>query len=261
MTLDSLVEHLPGQYGIFARNLNTGQTLAMQEHQVFPSASLIKVPILAEVFRRVEEEGLNLDDTLVMRAEDQVPGSGVLKDLTPGTRYSLRDLSTLMITVSDNTATNLLIDYLTVDAVNALLRRLGLSQTSLERRLERVPAQVTRVNRTTAYEMAHLMELLATGRLVSQEVSRRMIDRLQRCQAPSALAPQPDDPRYMGQLPAIQVAHKTGSLAQARHDSGIVFHAKGVFVAAILSQGAPASQLQARIHRIGQFIYRNFHAA
>lgn len=261
MTLESLVAQLPGQYGIFARNLNTGQTIAMGEHQVFPSASLIKVPILAEVLRRVEEEGLSLDETLVMRAEDQVPGSGVLKDLTPGTRYTLRDLSMLMITVSDNTATNLLIDYLTVDSVNALLRRLGLPQTSLERRLERVPAQVTRVNRTTAHEMARLMELVATGQLISQDVSRRMIDRLQRCQAPYAFAPPIEDPRYIGQLPAIQVAHKTGSLAQARHDCGIVFHAKGVFVASILSQGAPASQLQDRIHRIGQFIFRRLRAA
>lgn len=259
MTLESLMERWSGKYSVFARNLHSGQTLALGEHQVFPSASLIKVPILAEVFRRVEEEGLSLDETLLMRPEDQVPGSGVLKDLTPGTRYTLRDLSTLMITVSDNTATNLLIDYLTVDAVNALLRRLGLLQTTLERRLERVPAHVTNINRTTAYEMSRLMELLATGQLISQEVSRRMIDRLERCQAPYVFAPQPDDPRYIGQLPAIRVAHKTGSLRQARHDTGIVFHAKGVFVATVLSEGAPTAQLQDRIHRIGLLIFQQLH--
>ncbi len=255
MTLSSELARIPGHVGLYAKNLDTQKIIAWHESEVFASASLIKVPILAELFRRVEEEGLNLDETLTLHQEDQVPGSGVLKDLTTGTRYPLRDLATLMITVSDNTATNLLIDYLGIEPVNALIRRLGLLHTALERRLERVPVQRRLLNRTTAYDMTRLMELIAQGQVIAVAASSRMVDLLARCQAPQALAPFAREAPYIGSLPPIRVAHKTGSLAQARHDSGIIYTQKGVLVATIMTEGAPESVLQKHLYRIGRALY------
>lgn len=256
MTVAALAAGLPGTYSIFAKNLITGQTVQYREHETVPSASLIKVPIMAEIFRRVEEEHLNLDDTLVMQKEDQVPGSGVLMDLTPGLALSIRDLTTLMITVSDNTATNLLIDFTGVDAVNALMRRLGLHHTVLERRLERIPVIRDQLNRTTAYDMSRIMELLATGQLVSADVSRRMVDILSRCQGPLSIAsPDPGTP-FIGGLPAMKAAHKTGSLDMARHDSGIIYTARHTIVSTILSQGAPADRLLPAVGRLGRAVLK-----
>jgi beta-lactamase class A len=257
MTVDlaTMLQTAPGQWGVYAQNLVSGQEVRWQEHAVFPSASTIKVPILVELLRRVEEEHLSLDRCLIMRHEDQVGGSGVLVDLTPGTRWRLRDLATLMITVSDNTATNLLIDYLGVEAVNRTLRRLGLHDTHLVRRLERLPVAEGPGNRTTAADLGHLMRLVATGRCISQAVSDHVVRLLARCQGPLLIAPPPSRPRFRGEPPAIRVAHKTGSLMDARHDAGIVYRVgRAPYVAVILSQGAPDEVLRRVAVRVGRWV-------
>lgn len=254
MSLEKLLSSSPGHYGVFAKNLGTGKTVTYRENVIFPSASVIKVPIMIEVFRRVEEHQQSLDHLLVMRKEDQVGGSGVLKDLTPGTLYSLRDLTTLMITVSDNTATNLLIDFLGVESVNTTLRRLGCFQTELVRRLQRVPPDRATVNHTTAYDTAHLMELLATGQAVSMQASDHMVDLMIRCQGPVSIYGPTKSGEFIGQPTPVTIAHKTGSLSDARHDAGIVYTSTLSYVAAVLSQGAPELQLAKTIARVGSLL-------
>ncbi len=251
--LQNLIQTLPGRYAVFAKNLETQKTFAYHEHDIFPSASVIKVPILIELYRRVEEDHLSLDHLLLMRKEDQVGGSGVLKDLTPGTEYSLRDLATLMITVSDNTATNLLIDYLGVDWVNSTIRRLGTQNTELIRKLQRVPAEYDQINHTCAYDMALLMEKLARGTAISLAVSEQMVNLLTRCQGPVSIAKNLTDSVFVGKKEVI-VAHKTGSLSEASHDVGIVYSPHMNYVAAILSEGLPYRQLLANTQRIGSHL-------
>ncbi|MDA8193967.1 MAG: class A beta-lactamase-related serine hydrolase [Thermaerobacter sp.] len=246
----------PGRFGIYAKNLRTGRATCYHEDEVFPSASLIKVPIMIEAFRRFEEEGTSLDALLTMRAEDQVDGSGVLRDLTPGTAYSIRDLTTLMISVSDNTATNLLIDHFGTAAVNLTLRRLGARHTELVRKLQRVPVDRPTANRTTAWDMALLMERLATGTAISEAVSRQMVDMLTRCQGRLSIGPAGSPASFFGQPPAVTAAHKTGSLSDARHDAGIVYTPQIAYIAAILSAGAPAAVLEKAITRIGRLLPR-----
>ncbi|MBX5467581.1 MAG: class A beta-lactamase-related serine hydrolase [Firmicutes bacterium] len=255
MELAAILRRAPGQWGVYAKSLHSGEVIAWQPHAVFPAASTIKVPILAELYRRVEEEGLSLDRTLRLRAEDQVGGSGVLADLTPGTRWRLRDLATLMITVSDNTATNLLIDFLGVESVNRTLRRLEIVDTFLVRRLERLPVAEGPGNRTTASDLSHLMELLAHGRLISRAVSARMVRLLLRCQGPCLIAPPVPGATYVGQPSPMRVAHKSGSLSDARHDTGIVYRSgRGAYVATILAHGAPEPTLRRVGERVGRFL-------
>lgn len=225
-------------FGVFAKNLETQSVLAFHEHDIFPSASLIKVPILVELYRRVENFRLHLGEVLVMRQEDQVGGSGILKDLTPDTKYSLRDLAMLMITVSDNTATNLLIDYLGIDNINQGIYDLGLTHTELVRKLQRIPIERSTVNHTTAYDMSLLMEKIARGQVISHISCQAIVSILLRCQAPVSIAPAAPSPSFIGECESIRVAHKTGSLSDACHDSGIVYTPHKTYVATVLSQKA-----------------------
>lgn len=256
MTLETLLARAPGRYAIYAKDLDSGALLTFHEHEVFPSASTIKVPIMAEVYRRVEEESASLDHLIVMRPEDQVGGSGVLQDLTPGTSYSLRDLTILMMTVSDNTATNLLIDYLGLDAINQMIQSLGMKHTELVRRLQRMPAiRTNTVNHTTAFDLSQAMERLARGQCVSQAASERMVALMTRCQGPISLVDHHWSSRYVGEPEAITVAHKTGSLDQARHDTGIVYRSGGrAYVATVLSEGAPFDQLSRTMTQLARHL-------
>ncbi len=259
MQLQELIGTLVGRYGIYAKNLTTQKTFIFHGDEIFPSASVIKVPILIELYRQVEESHLSLDHVLVMRQEDQVGGSGVLKDLTPSTEYCLRDLATLMVTVSDNTATNLLIDHLGVDKINATLRHLGAEKTELVRKLQRVPAEThSRINHTCAYDMALLMDKLATGTAISLAVSEEMVSLLSRCQGPVSIAKTPSDSPFIGKNDVI-IAHKIGSLSNACHDVGIVYSPQINYVAAILSEGAPYSTLLTNTKRIGSHLARALH--
>ena len=253
MELRQWISKLPGRYGVFAKNLMNHKTFGYNEIDIFPSASIIKVPILIELYRRVEEEHLSLDHLVLMTKEDQVGGSGVLKDLTPATEYSLRDLATLMITVSDNTATNLLIDYLGVDPVNTTIRRLGAQNTELVRKLQRVPPHPIQINHTCAYDMGLLMEKLANGTAISMAISEQMINLLFRCQGPVSIAKASADPSFVGKHD-VMVAHKTGSLSDACHDVGIVYSPVRNYVAAILSAGAPYQVLLINTRRIGSHL-------
>ncbi len=253
MNLPSMLDDAVGHYGVFAVNLRTNKTIAYHEKDIFPSASTIKIPIMVELYRRVEEENLSLDAMVTMRAEDQVDGSGVLFDLTPGQAYSLRDLNMLMMTVSDNTATNLLIDFLGVDAINRTIHRLGIHDTELVRRLQRVPTERSSVNRTTAYDMAQLVIRLAHGEVISTAVSNRMIDVMKRCQGSVSITALVPQQHYTGQPPTVTVAHKTGSLSDACHDVGVVYMSDGLsYAAALMSQGAPYNTLAPLLRRIGR---------
>jgi len=108
--LRGLAAGFSGTLGVWALSLDTGEIIEWNPTDTFPAASTIKVPILYEVYRQSGQGRFSLTDPQTLRAEDIVPGSGILKDLTPGLVLPVKDLATLMIIVSDNTATNMLID-------------------------------------------------------------------------------------------------------------------------------------------------------
>jgi beta-lactamase class A len=252
-TLAALAEGAPGSWSWDGERLDAPRRVAFQEHVERPSASLIKVPILAALYEAVEEGRARLDETVVMTAEDQVTGSGVLMDLTPGRAWTLRDLATLMITVSDNTATNLLLDRLGVEPVNQLAERLDLHQTRVLRRLQRLPVGAEGTNHTTAADMTRLMALIARGRVVSWRACQAMADLLRRCQADAVIAaPTPAGHGLVGE-PAPQVVyHKTGLLAQFRGDAGFVLWHGGGYALTVMGQGVPEAELAPWMIRIGR---------
>src|SRR6266851_9987048 len=187
--LDTLVraEIAPfkGKVYLFAKNLDTGVTYSFNGDERVRTASTIKVAVMIEAFTRVADGRAKWTDELVLTKAARYGGSGVLPELADGLRLTLRDCVNLMMLVSDNTATNLVLDYLTTDAVNARMESLGFKQIKILRRVgsggESKAGKEPDNKRfglgvATPREMVVLMEKLERGEIVSQAVSKEMID-------------------------------------------------------------------------------------
>lgn len=162
--------------------LETGQHISIDEDDVMPTASLIKVPILVALYQAVEERRVRLEDRVSYQPEHCVLGSGVLSRLDYGVEMSVRDAAVLMIIISDNVATNIVVDLMSVDYVNEQQRRLGLEQTTLFCRLggPSMGPDARKMSVSTASETVWLLQLIARHRAVSAEASEDMLRILRR---------------------------------------------------------------------------------
>ena len=206
---------MPGRVSLYYRPLDgKSEAVAWQADEPLSAASVIKLPIMIEAFRQFEAGLLDPDAECPLRPEQKLPPCGVLTFLHNGLRVSLMDLVTLMIIVSDNTATNMVIDLVGMDNVNATLRAYGAENTVLRRRLFDAEASARGVQNTvSARDIGLLLEGLYAGTIVSPAASRRMLDIL--------LAQQ-----LNGKFPFFldcDVAHKTGEDDGITHDAGIIY--------------------------------------
>lgn len=224
-----------GSAAIWFEHLDTGDVVQVNAEEVFPAASVIKVPILVEAFRQAEEGQICLESLCSVHEALRVGGSGVLKELHAGIAVTLRDLLTLMIIVSDNTATNMVIDLLGIERVNAAARRLGLHQTVLRRKLMKgaffgsPDYSLATDNTISASDVGRLLRLIAGGEAVSPAADAEMVSILQRQQVNDRL------PLLLP--PRTRVAHKTGELRTTRHDAGVVYGAGGpLYVLVVLTR-------------------------
>jgi len=227
-----------GATSLFAKNLDTGATFGLRENERVRTASTIKLAIMVTVFDAVERGRAKWTDKLTLHDSDKVGGTGVLFEFSDGMQIPLRDLVHLMIVVSDNTATNLLLDRFTADAVNAEMDSLGLPDTRCLRKIligGKGPSGVSQAGRleenqrfglgvSTPREMVSLMEKMEQGELVNPAASREMIAILKRQQDKNGMG------RRTGDLP---VADKTGSLDHLRSDVGVVYTPGGRIAIAI----------------------------
>jgi beta-lactamase class A len=204
-----------GVMGIFVKDLTSGDTFAVNADTVFPQASSIKIPILVELMRQAQAGKLNLAERVEIRRASLVGGSGVLQFFSEGgSAVSLRDLAVLMVVLSDNSATNLIIDRVGMENVNTMLAGLGLDKTVLARKMiDTAAEQADRENRSTPRQMATLVESLDAGKLLDAEHTKMALEILEYPK---------DSPIRAGVPPAIPVAEKPGSLSGAQCDSGIV---------------------------------------
>ncbi|CAN5707881.1 serine hydrolase [soil metagenome] len=218
-----------GQLGVAARNLATGEAFMLNEHMVFPTASSIKVPILYEVFRQVEARILSLDDRIQLRASDITQGSGVLRDMSPGLAPTVHDLAMLMIIISDNTATNMVIELVGgVEPVNETMHeRLGLPAIVLNRPILFNPENEDSrpFGVASPFSLMRLIELIASERPLGEEASHQMMSILRRQHGFNQL------PRFLGYNPfaaelgeaqTFWIGNKTGSMPGVRADTGAI---------------------------------------
>ena len=213
-----------GVVGLYVKDLTSGETLSINGREQFPSASVIKVPILVELFHNIERGTIKLSDPLIMLAADQRPGSGVLQFLSTPHTLTVADAAMLMIILSDNSATNLIIDKVGIRNVNARMDSLGLRQTRLHAKVflgssTTIDTAGTRrwgLGVTTPEEMGTLFERMYRGTAVSDTASKQMLNMLRRNFDYEEI------PRLLP--PGVSVAHKTGKLDASRSDCGIVYN-------------------------------------
>ena len=260
--LDAIVEQAGGEMAIVVRDLASAVTrYERHAEQAFPAASTIKLPILVALYDAAARGEVRLDSPCRLLPEDQVTGSGVLQLLSPGVDLPLRDLAELMITVSDNAATNMILDRLGAERVNACMTALGLNRIRVFRKLQVIPAEIAQPNTVTAGELAELLERLALGRAVSFEVSRRMIATLKRQQindALPALLPDPEDGDggAVGALPTWELAHKTGGIPGHQHDVGILYLPGATLAICVLTRNCGrAREARQRIAEVGRAVF------
>lgn len=245
--LTRLAQEVDGRVGLYLRGLDSGETFSVRGDEAFPAASTIKLALLLELYRQSEggKGPARLSDEYVLRAQDLVEGSSILGNLTPGMRLSHRDLALFMVAVSDNSATNVLMDRLGMDRVNATLQSLGLKQTRLRRKMMDVTAaQAGRENLSSPRELAELLLAIQAGPLLTPA---------SRADALRLLAT-PKEGFLTRLLPEeLVVANKPGTLAGVRNDAGIVFLKGRAFVIAVMSSHLrDERQAEAAIARIGR---------
>ncbi|MHB9145683.1 MAG: serine hydrolase [Symbiobacteriia bacterium] len=231
-----------GTFGVVFDDLTRGAHWEHRPDEPFYAASLIKVPIMVEAFRQAEDGKLDLDrERLTWTRADQVGGDGVVRLLTPGTALSVRDLMMLMITLSDNAATNLLIDRLGKGAIRECLGRCGMTHSSFYNKLSVVPAERQGSNTVTPRDMQQIMLLIAKGQAVSQHACDQMVALLRENQDFSrAVKYLPwDQDGLTGAAPPVQIAHKTGSVHGLSHDVGLFYLPGRTYALSILAKELP----------------------
>src|SRR5205807_2632453 len=209
-------QHLDGVAGIAIEDLTTGDHIFLHADEVLAQASSIKITVLAELYRQAQQGKLKLTDLYTVQASDLVPDSDIMNGLTPGvTKITLRDLATMMVAVSDNSATNVLIDRLGIENVNAFLDSLGLTHTRLRRKMMDLKAAgAGRENIGTPREMMVLLESRYRGKGLNKEMTDDFFKMLSTHKDSWMPRDLPED---------TLVANKPASLEGDRNDSGIVF--------------------------------------
>lgn len=209
-------QHLDGVMGVAIEDLATGDHYFLHEDEVFAQASSIKITVLADLYLQVQQGKLKLTDPYTVQSADLVPDSDIMGGLTPGvTRLTLRDLATMMVAVSDNSATNVLIDRVGMQNVNAILDSLGLTHTRLRRKMmDLQAAKEGRENISTPREMMTLLDAIYHGKVLNKDSTADFFQMLSTNK--SSFIPR--------DLPAdLKIANKPGELEAVRNDSGIVF--------------------------------------
>ncbi len=236
----------PGSVTLYAKNLDTGATFGIRETEPVRTASTIKLAILCSIFDQVARGQAKWTDPLTITADDQVSGSGVLgTEFSPGVQLPLSNVAHLMIVLSDNTATNLILERFGADSVNAYLDKIGIATTRSLRKIRGDGSQLKDaqgwskagqlpenkkygIGRSTPRDMVTILERLDRGEIVSPEASKEILAILKRCQDTTGFR------RHFE-----NVANKTGALDALRSEVGIVYTKTGRVAMAITVDGIP----------------------
>ncbi len=247
-SLAARIEGFDGRVTLYAKNLDTGATIGIAESDPVRTASTIKLPIMAATFDAVARGKAKWSELLTVTAAEKVSGSGIIgAELSDGVQLPVRDVLHLMIVLSDNTATNMILERITADAVNAYLDKIGLKTTRSMRKVRgdgnqlkspsgrsaagKLPEnQKYGLGVSTPLDMVALLEKLENGELVSPEASQEMLAILKRCR---------DDSGIRRRIGNLKVANKTGSLDALRSDVGIIYAHTGRIALAITVDELP----------------------
>lgn len=251
--LDSAVKariaNFPGTVTLAAKNLSTGAKYSLGAEQPTRTASTIKLAIMVECFYEAAEGKLKWTEPIKLTQDEKVSGTGILQDLSPGDELPIRDMVDLMIVLSDNTATNLILNRITGNAVNARMAQLGFQQIRVMRKilgdgkdLKPFPTGITDegakeenkkwgIGRSSPAEMLTLLEKLYRGELVDKQASDEMLAIMKRQRDHNGIGRDMKDD--------VTIASKSGALDHLRSDVGIVYSKRGPIAMAITVEGIP----------------------
>lgn len=237
--LKKRIESLNQNIGFYYKNLMTQEVYSYNEKKTFVPASVIKLPILVGIFWLAFQKKLSFEDTLLVKNEDKLPSCGALNSFSREIEVDLLTLCRLMITISDNTATNLLIRYCGQDVLNEFFCGMNLKDTRINRLLFDEEASLKGIeNQTTAFDMGILLEKLYRRQILDVDSCDRILE---------ILSKQQINHKFKEKLPqGIQVAHKTGEDSGISNDVGIIY-ARQPFILSIFSN-------EADIYRVNDFM-------
>src|SRR5262245_16973282 len=225
-----------GKVAIAVKHLGSGDSFYLNADEPMPTASLIKLPVMFELYQQAEEGKVKLTDRVMLRQADKVPGSGILTNhFSAGATFSLRDACRLMIALSDNTATNLVLDKIGITPVNNRMEAWGYPNTKINAKSFRgsttsvAPERTKKygLGSTTAREMVALLEDLETCKYYRPVVKQIILGHLRKCD---------DKDKFPRFLPEdADIAHKTGSVSNARTDAGILYLPSGPIALCVLT--------------------------
>ena len=246
--IEKIISQVEGSVCINFYDLNKNNVFSINGDKKVLSASMIKLLILVELMKKISENKFSLSDTIMIADSMKTGGDGVLKELNTGHHFTLKELATLMIVVSDNQATNILIDFLGMENINQLGRELDLKETFLGRKMMDIEARKKGYdNYTCADDISSLLKLIYQEKLINEEASQLMLDILLRQQQGERLQ------RY---LPSdIKIAHKCGDLDNLENDGGIIWLGNKTYILVVLTSGMPNLQCKQTIGKISKFVY------
>ena len=246
--IEKIISQVEGKVCVNFYDLNKNDGFSINGDEKVLSASMIKLLILAELMKKIFENKFSLSDTVMMANFMKTGGDGVLKELNTGHHFTLKELATLMIIVSDNQATNILIDFLGMENINQLGKELDLKETFLGRKMMDAEARKKGYdNYTCADDISLLLKLIYQEKLINKEASQLMLDILLR---------QQQGERLQRHLPSdIKIAHKCGDLDNLENDGGIIWIGDKAYILVVLTNGMPNLQCKQTIGKISKFVY------
>ena len=255
-TLKNKVGHFKGQVSLVVEDLDTGWVILFNENALIPAASLVKIPIMLSFFYAAQEGRVGLRDKTKLRSLEKTPNSKLPGRLSSGSQFTVEELFDPMITLSDNSATNALIDLLGFDALNEYFKKMGLRNTNISRKmLDYKGRRAGLENYTTASDMAYILEKLYQRQFLNPEISEKCL---------LLLNQQKINDRIPRNLPKekVSIAHKTGLERHICHDAGIVYTKKGNFLICVLVKhenkfSKPAKKLISAVALSAYDYYKN----
>lgn len=217
--LENVYKNITGEISFYYKNLITQETITFNKNQPLIAASVIKIPVLIEILKMVEKKELDIGEKVKILDEYKMPSCGALTYMDEGLEVTIKDLYTLMIIHSDNTATNILINIAGMDNINKTLEKLGCDSSKLNRLLFDFKAQASGLeNYITAHDIGVLLEKVYKRKILPENICEE-VERVMKLQRLNSKIP------YL--LPkVVEIGHKTGEDSGITHDVGIIYGQK-----------------------------------
>jgi beta-lactamase class A len=239
--------------GMAVVDLKTGeQAFTFNSDFVFPQASAIKIPILVEIFKKVHEGNFSLTDQISIESSSLVGGTGILKELEGELSMSIQNLSTLMIALSDNSATNILIELVGMSAINQTLEEVGAKKTRIRRKMMAIEASAKeRENTSTPNEAVQMLQMLYDGAFINAEISSNIISMLKK-------APRHESRIADGLPDEVPIAFKPGELAGVSTEWALVLLDERPYAVAMMENYKVDGEDSDSVEKISKIIYDHF---